>query len=140
MNQLKGDNERYVELNAALNEEKMKYSRDRFVMQRSIDDLEKRVKELDIEVRGYRREKDLMMATYSRLIKENERLHAKLQSLSPQTQIADEQMLKLLESKLSSCADQVQELKKVIREYESRLLLSEQAKSSAESKFMELKV
>lgn len=112
-------------------------------MKRKIDDSEKKTKDLEHQVQSNRREKELMMATYCRLIKENERLHSKfLEQKDAQTVTgrADDKFIRMLEMKLLVCCDELKFLKKTIPVYESRLMEAERRRAQYEARIKELEV
>lgn len=91
------------------------------MLQKKLDDSERKTKEFEVEIRSMKREKELMMATYCRLIKENERLHTKVQSIGKNF-VVDDKLLIILEAKIKECFMQLTEFKETFRKYEQSIM------------------
>lgn len=82
-----------------------------------------------------------MMATYSRIIKENERLHNALQKArNESTKHIDDKLLRILELKLNGCVEQLEALRKLIPLYEQKIFDGQQKASESELKQKEADV
>lgn len=81
------------------------------------------------------------MATYSRIIKENERLQSALQKArNESTKNIDDKLLRILELKLNGCVEQLEALRNLIPLYEQKILEAQQKASESELKQKEADV
>lgn len=102
---------------------------------RELDQQSKQNKEFEQQLKCHKREKELMMATYSRIIKENERLQGALQKAKDEsTKHIDDKLLRILELKLNGCLEQLDALKKLIPLYEQKIFDGQQKMSESELK------
>lgn len=74
------------------------------------------------------------MATYCRLIKENERLHSKVQSFNVNTSESDETAVRMMELRLNNCAVQISDLKDSLLKYEKQMINLDRKKQELEVK------
>ena len=111
------------------------------MLRKELDQQLKQSKESEQQLKCHKREKELMMATYSRIIKENERLHSALQKAKNEsTRHIDDKLLRILELKLNGCLEQLEALKKLVPLYEQKIFDGQQRISESEMKQREAEV
>lgn len=96
-------------------------------------DTDRRINELNAEIKGNKREKEVMMATYCRLIKENERLHNKVSAREKdEFDTANGQLVDMLELKIQCCREDFEKLADSIGLYEQQIKLLGKSNFEAE--------
>lgn len=87
---------------------------------------------------SFKREKEMMMATYCKLIKENERLHDKLHlSVSNEKQGLNSSQIDMIELKMSMLREEIESLRSQIEKYDTLIQETETNNRITETELIE---